>query len=86
MTAARDASTSRALRFVMTLAMPTLGAARGCSLGARPICEPATYASMPAAPWGGDAAVYDAALVQVHPMRCYYSGGAGPLPPPSLDA
>ena len=70
----------------MTLAMPTLGAARGCSLGARPICEPATYASMPAAPWGGDAAVYDAALVQVHPMRCYYSGGAGPLPPPSLDA
>lgn len=78
-------ASSKALRFVMTLAMPTLGAARGCSLGARPVCEPAPYsATSPTPPWYADAS-YDAALVEQRPMICRYSGGAGPLPPPSLD-
>jgi hypothetical protein len=77
-------TSSAAIRFVAALSLASTSAARGCTLGARPICysEQDTLASI-APPWldAGE----DASVVRPPPrMHCRYPIG-GPMPPPELS-
>jgi hypothetical protein len=76
-------TSSAAVRFVAALSLASTSAARGCTLGARPICynEPNTVASI-APPWldAGE----DASVARPPPrMHCHYPIG-GPMQPPEL--